>query len=553
MTVTDLLTQAGIQYEQKENDNVYIECQKCLKNHLSVSTHTGAYHCWTAGCTNKGYLPTMLGLSENSFTPTQPVKRDTALSDVDREAILFSNTNKTDVIEWATSRFIDPTFALKIGVGYDKNSRAMVFPFRDEKGNLVGAKYRSDHGDMWVKGKEPDLYLLEPADLTKEKIVIVEGEIDAITLKQFGIPVVATLGAGKDKGLHLLKRNRQIYLGYDMDGAGEAGVEKAIVSLGRFRCKRVQWTAKDPNDMLKAGATKSDIITALQTATSLATDLKSVSGTDMMKEFMEYQDKPNDRLSYGYPRLDSFTKGLIPGVIGVLAEAGTGKSTFAYNVAANNVIAGVNVGVCGLEEHNVHEAMPKLAAILIGRNPGGGKFDPQEIDLIKDDLKKIQFYEGEATLDDFIDWAKECFFVHGVRLIVTDYLQLLVADEKNTEQLKKDCYKIKKLTKDCYGLTIIEIIQPKQKNKMFYQGQRVENNELDGSDARGGATINQAVDAMLTVVAVKGHPNLTQFEYTKVRGGLRVSKKDWLKQFTQLEYDHSSLRQLEVKQLVYGG
>jgi hypothetical protein len=95
------------------------------------------------------------------------------------------------------------------------------------------------------------------------------------------------------------------------------------------------------------------------------------------------------------------------------------------------------------------------------------------------------------------------------------------------------------------------IIQPKQKQKQYDKGREV-TNKLDGSDARGGAAINQSVDAMLTIRIVQGHPNITQFEYTKVRGHLRVSKKDWLGQFTQLEYDHSTLRQHEINQIIYG-
>jgi hypothetical protein len=98
------------------------------------------------------------------------------------------------------------------------------------------------------------------------------------------------------------------------------------------------------------------------------------------------------------------------------------------------------------------------------------------------------------------------------------------------------------------------IIQPKQRQKAFTKdGKEAKPSRMDGSDARGGAAINQSVDAMLTIKSVDNHPNLTQFEYTKVRGHLRVSKRDWVNQFTQLEYDHATLRQTEVNHLTYGG
>jgi hypothetical protein len=339
-----------------------------------------------------------------------------------------------------------------------------------------------------------------------------------------------------------------------MDGAGEAGVEKAATILGRYRCKRITWTEKDPNDMLQNGAVRRDFVECLASAKTLATDLKSKSGTDLLNNYMLQQEKPIKRLSWGYPRLDSFTKGIIPGVIGVLAEAGTGKSTMMYNVAANNVNEGVNVGIAGYEEHNQDEAIPKMTSILVGRNPGGGKFDKQEIELVQKEVGRLQFYDGDETIDDFCEWVKECYYVHDVRLILVDYLQLMVADESDREQLKKDCYKVKKLTKDLQGLSIVEIIQPKQVQKYMNKDKVLTKNEdLDGSDARGGSVINQSVDAMLVMKPVKGYSDIVQLQYTKVRGGLRVSKKDWLGQITQLVYDHATLRQSEAQHLNYGG
>jgi hypothetical protein len=187
----------------------------------------------------------------------------------------------------------------------------------------------------------------------------------------------------------------------------------------------------------------------------------------------------------------------------------------------------------------------------VGRNPGTGSFAPEEVEAIKPQLQRIQLYDGEDSHTAIIDWCRECYYVHDVKCVFIDYLQLLVPDEKDVQMLKEICYAFKKLVKELPELCIVMIIQPKQKQKQYDKGREV-TNKLDGSDARGGAAINQSVDAMLTIRIVQGHPNITQFEYTKVRGHLRVSKKDWLGQFTQLEYDHSTLRQHEINQIIYG-
>lgn len=565
MNVLDTLAAAGLAAKRKERNNVYLECPQCGKDNLSVCLYSGVWHCWTTECEVRAFRGVFPDLAQifkfqvpENLELAAPPQEDKTLSEDAIRAILHSNTNKAEVIQWAVSRALDPTFVIAQGVGYDANLRAIVFPFRDLKGNLIGAKYRGvDRPDQWIKGVEPEIYVLDTSDLKQEKIVIVEGEVDALTLKQIGIPCVATLGAGKEKGFGALARVRQVYLGYDMDGAGDAGAEKAAAALGRYRCKRISWGDKDPNDMLQRGATPEDILKCVREATSMATDLKSKSAKETLSEYLtQLQKAPKKRLSWGYPRLDSFTHGIGGGMyIGVLAEAGTGKTTFILNAARNLAFQGVNVGIASLEEHAINEITPKLAAIIAGRNPGTqGFFFPQEVDGMQAELSRIQLYDGDEQVESVVEWIRECYFTHDVKAVFIDYLQLMVPDEKDVQQLKEVCYTFKKLVKEMPELMIVMIIQPKQKQRMFTKdGKEAKAMRMDGSDARGGAAINQSVDAMLTIKGLEHHPNTTQFEYTKVRGHLRVSKRDWLNQFTQLDYDHATLRQVERVDLIYGG
>ena len=127
----------------------------------------------------------------------------------------------------------------------------------------------------------------------------------------------------------------------------------------------------------------------------------------------------------------------------------------------------------------------------------------------------------------------------------------MMKDEKNVQEVKDICYMFKKITKELPELCIVMVIQPKQKQKLMTRDGVVSNENLDGSDARGGAAINQSVDAMLTIRTVSGNPNRTEFRYTKVRGHLRVSKRNWIGKTVQLEYDHATMRQTEVPQ--FGG
>ncbi len=555
MNVVELLEHQKIPFEPKEDDHVYIDCWKCGKDNLSINVFTGAWHCWSLGCEDiKGgfnMLAKELDFSAAEFEPVKAPIKIKIFTDDERNAIENSKNNKTEIIEWAITRALDPEFVMKQGVGYDAEKKAIVFPYRDEKGNLIGARYRSVfYSTQWVVGREPDLYVLDYADIAKEKCIIAEGEIDELTLKQMGFPCVAILGSRKDEGYKMLRRVRQLYLGHDMDGAGEAGAEKAATLLGRYRCKRAKWTQKDPNAMLQAGATKEDFIECLAEAYPMATDLKSSSAATLMKEMLdEKKRQKGKRLSWGWDGFDKMTKGILPGwCIYIMARGNAGKTTFLLNLLFNIKDQGVRGAIASYEEDPVMEVTPKVIAMEIGRNPGTGEFDPREIELAEPALEQIHMWNLQGrSPDDFCDWVRECYYVHGVRFVVADYLQMVV-DTSSDQALLNSCYKVgKDLCKELPGLNIVWAVQPKLLQKTMHKGEKVVA-KIDGSDARGGSVIEQACDVFVVFSMVQGDTNLTQFELTKVRGQLSVHKQQWLGVTVKLRYFHDTLRQVEEKE-----
>lgn len=564
MNLVTYLRDGGVDVELKEKNNAYIECPHCGHKNLSINVHSGLWQCWSTDCSKDGksnrggtfkQLMKELKMEDpGNLTFREPPKADKTLTDEDMNFILSCNQNKAEVIEWAASRGLDGTAMLKFGVGWDKTQQAVVFPFKDEKGKLIGAKFKSMQG-QWIKGEEAKLYAPNPKDIRAEKLVIVEGEVDALTLRQLGIPAVATLGAGKTKGLSLLQATRTIYLGYDMDPAGDTGVEKLVSELGSYRCKRVHWGDKDPNDWLQAGATKEQFVEAIKAAKPCTLDTASISAFDALGVYFEEHKKGvKPRRMFGYPRLDEFTKGCGGGeVVGILAESGTGKTTFILNILASHVAQGIKVGFASLEEHPIHEITPKIYSVCLGKNIAKFGISKDDARHIEKELAMVQLYNKEVELAKVMDWIKECYYLHDVKTIAIDYLQLLVADEESVQDIKETIFKIKNLTKEMPDLLVFLVIQPKQKQRgRTKDGKEAKPMKLEGADARGGSAINQTVDKMLTICGVPGHPNITQYEYTKVRGHLNVSKRDWLNKFSQLEYNHDTLRMTELQTLIYG-
>ena len=128
-----------------------------------------------------------------------------------------------------------------------------MFPLADARGRVVGysarklreddplqAKYvNSPEGDLFHKSSVLyGLHLARQAIAKEERAIVVEGNTDAIALRQAGLePVVASMGTAlTERQLAELKRlTRRLYLCFDADAAGQAatlrGMELAA-SLG---------------------------------------------------------------------------------------------------------------------------------------------------------------------------------------------------------------------------------------------------------------------------------------------------------------------------------
>ncbi len=196
-----------------------------------------------------------LGLALES--PTRPVKTYT------RPEKPKSHTPKAGALEWLKSRGLtaETIAAFKVGEAERGGKTYAIFPYLRD-GEFINAKHRNiaDKHDMWQeKGSEPCLFgwhLVNPSD---RQIVITEGEIDALTLHQFGFRALSVnAGAGNFQWLEndwdRLAQFSDIVVAFDDDEAGQKGAQEAIRRLGVDRCRlAIMPGYKDANDALQAG------------------------------------------------------------------------------------------------------------------------------------------------------------------------------------------------------------------------------------------------------------------------------------------------------------
>ncbi len=175
-----------------------------------------------------------------------------------------SHAPKAGGLRWLTeSRKLtaETVAAFKVGE-YERDGKTyVVLPFLRD-GEFINAKHRNvdDKRDMRQEsGAEPCLFgwhLVTPRD---RQIVLCEGEIDAMTLRQFGYCALSpNAGAGNFQWLEndwdRLAQFSDIVVAFDADEAGQKGAQEAIRRIGVERCRLCTFAGyKDANEALQAG------------------------------------------------------------------------------------------------------------------------------------------------------------------------------------------------------------------------------------------------------------------------------------------------------------
>ena len=180
-----------------------------------------------------------------------------------RPAKPHAKTAQQKVRDWLNARGITDATIEAFKVAQQERGEAVyaIFPYLRD-GEYVNGKYRNvaDKKDMRQEGgAEPCLFGWHLIDPKQRAVCIAEGEIDAMTLHQIGIPALSVnAGAGNhqwiDNDWERLDRFSDIYLCYDNDEAGQKGAREVANRLGAERCKIVLFEgAKDANEALQKG------------------------------------------------------------------------------------------------------------------------------------------------------------------------------------------------------------------------------------------------------------------------------------------------------------
>lgn len=312
---------------------------------------------------------------------------------------------------------------------------ALVFPYLTPDGVTAHLKFRAlREKKFWSSpGTRPTLFGWQAIPKDARAVVITEGELDAMSMWCYGFPALSVpFGTGTGAKLDWvaeewdnLERFDDIYVAFDQDDAGQAGMLALVDRLGRHRCRVISLPMKDANACLMAGVTPDAMIKLVRDAVTLdPVELKSA---------VQYVD---DVITEFYPPTNAPIGFMAPwerfgqkfqfryGECTILAGAnGHGKSEGAGHIALEAMAQNVRTCVASLE-FKPRKWLARLARQALC------SFTPTEVDL----RRLHEWYADKLWVFDVtgrIDYKRVlqvfeyAYRRYGIRLFVLDNMSKL--------------------------------------------------------------------------------------------------------------------------------
>jgi twinkle protein len=417
----------GIDIGNKSTGKIKTQCPQCShtrKNKrdkcLSVDIDKGLFNCH-----NCGFSGTTKFEKKKEFVRPEKIK-----------------VNLTErVVKWFGERGIsEPTLQhWKIGESLEyfpqvgKKRRAINFNYYREN-DLVNVKYRDGQKNFkMVSGAELIFYGLDNIK-TMEKIFIVEGEIDALSLHEAGIYSVCSVPNGASKGNQRLeyldncfeyfKDKKEIILCTDNDNPGIELRNELARRFGAYRCKYVDFGAfKDANEILttKGAETLRNVI---KTAKNFP--LEGVLNLDnIWDSVLNYNENGVKNYSIGLPNADNYFKMELGQWSVVTGIPNSGKSDVMDQICCNMALKyDMRCAMFAPESFPYEGHIKRIANKLNETNCNNDQLN-QTKDFIQDHFFWVKIDLENLTLKGILNAFKELVFQKGINVCVIDPWNML--------------------------------------------------------------------------------------------------------------------------------
>lgn len=381
-------------------------------------------------------------------------------------------------------------------------SDALAFPYYNVKGKKIAQKIRmAKSKDFKFLGetKDPQLFGQQLWSGGK-KIVITEGEIDAMSVSQLQNhkwPVVSIPNGAQSakksitQNLRWLEENfEEIILMFDMDEPGQTAAQEVAMLFSPGKCKTATLPLKDANECLLEGQSNA-VINAIWNAREYRPD-GIVTVTDVIPKIGQ---KPEYGLPFPWETLTRLTYGMKPSQMWVWTSgSGMGKTEFFKEIAADLIVnQKKKVGLIFLEEE------PQDTVVTLAGKTVGKCFDSPDVefnakerdDAIKnlEDSGLLYMYDAFGS-DDYSavrSVIRHMVVGYGVDVVFLDHVTAFTDGMGNDANsfAEKMMRELAGMTRELkFNLQVISHIRKSDSSrKPAEEGGRVKIDDLKGSGA----------------------------------------------------------------------
>lgn len=353
-------------------------------------------------------------------------------------------------LEYLNSRKISESTMVLFKVYVDMSGNRICFPsyVENELYRVKSLKIERIDGkkEMIVtQNSEPCLFGWQALDGTERRIIICEGEIDALSWYEYGYPALSVpMGAGNhqwiESDFERLEVFDEILINFDEDAAGIKGAQEVIERLGAERCRQINLPCKDCNECLMQGVSKKNIDNLVSEAKNC--DPADIKNPDFYtdKVLRIFHPHPDDFLGLDLPwNTADFIK-LRPNELSVWGGInGHGKSAMLTQVIIDAISKGKKCCIASMEVN------PEIMLADMMLQISGGKIQPSEPYC----LKMIEYmsnglfifdpndYTGVATVDRLLKGFEYVNKKYGVDQFLIDSLMAMDINDDDYNKQKE--------------------------------------------------------------------------------------------------------------------
>ena len=508
----------GIRVREKGDELIFASCPYCRvsksKEKFAINTTTGKFQCFRASCGMKG---NMITLSKDfDFQLSEEVDRYFNRNNWNGRFRKFKEAHKDSsdlAIEYMKSRGISETVCREYEItSKDKQQGVIVFPFRNEDGELKFIKYRNTEFKKGItKGAKewcesdcmPILFGMNKCE-DFNQLIITEGQIDSLSVIQSGFKNAVSVPTGAQGSTWVphcydwVNKFDEIIIFGDCE-KGKITLVEMIQS--RFSNKKIRVVRiedyhgyKDANEILQnIGA--SGITNAINNAQTILSeqviDMASV-------EYKNFDEIP--RIPTGFSKLDKLLKGgfMFGTVVLLTGKRGNGKSTVGSQFVCEALKAGYNAYMYSGELPNFW-VKDWIDVQLYGKQ----RLTKSEIERCEHFYReRLYLYNNDIIetdeLQDLLKVTTDTIIKRDIKFVVLDNLMTALESDYNETLYRKQSNFVGQLAKLAKALQIVVVLiahPRKTPNTSRY--------EFDNDDVSGSADITNRVDTVINYEKTK--------------------------------------------------